>query len=208
MALRVLVFKYGVGNVFSVKAALERAGARADIKESLENLEDYDALVLPGVGTMPAAMRRLAAWRGRVERHLDQGKPLLGICLGLQLLFEESEELGPTLGLGLLPGRIERLKAKPLPHIGWNLVEPVRPSELLSGLEKPFYAYYIHSYAYKKVEEPHVKAYTRVGEEVFAAVVEKPPLYATQFHPERSGRAGASILSRFVEIAGGKGRGD
>ncbi|MCE4610834.1 MAG: imidazole glycerol phosphate synthase subunit HisH [Desulfurococcales archaeon] len=205
MAPRILVFKYGVGNVFSVKAALERAGALADIKDSLEDIEDYDALVLPGVGTMPAAMRRLTAWRGKVERHLEKRKPLLGICLGLQLLFEESEELGPTPGLGLLPGRIEKLRAKPLPHIGWNLVEPMRPSELLKGLEKPFYAYYIHSYAYKGVEKPYVKAHTRVGGEVFAAVVEKPPLYATQFHPERSGRTGASILSRFVEIAGGRG---
>ncbi len=201
MTAKILVFKYGVGNVFSVKSGLERARAQVKVSHSLEDLEGFDALVLPGVGTMPAAMRRLGAWRRELERHLERGKPLLGICLGLQLLFEESEELGPTRGLGLLPGRIERLRAKPLPHIGWSLVEPLRSSPLLEGLEGPFYAYFIHSYAYRRVTEPFVKAVTRLGSEAFASIVESPPLYATQFHPERSGAAGRVILANFVDLA-------
>ncbi|MCE4616805.1 MAG: imidazole glycerol phosphate synthase subunit HisH [Aeropyrum sp.] len=201
MGARVLVFKYGVGNVFSVKSALERAGARVRISTGLEDLGSYDALVLPGVGTMPAAMSRLESWRGEIERHIDRGKPVLGICLGLQVLFEESEELGITRGLGLLPGRVERVKASVLPHIGWSLVEPTRSSTLLEGVESPFYAYFIHSYAYRAVNSGFVKAVTRLENDVFASLVESPPLYATQFHPERSGRVGSTILSNFVGLA-------
>ena len=198
---RIAIFKYGVGNVFSVKSGIERVGGRAKVVSGLEELSDFDALVLPGVGTMPAAMRRLSRYASKVERHIESGKPLLGICLGMHVLFEASTELGYTRGLGYFSGVVEMLKSRPLPHIGWSLVKPVRRSALLEGINSPFYAYYLHSYAHKGVSERFVAAITVRGGESFTAVAERHPIYATQFHPERSGRAGLMVLSNFVELA-------
>lgn len=197
----IAVYKYGVGNVYSVKAALERAGARAKIVSSLGGSEGYDAIVLPGVGSMPAAMARLRREERLIARLIESGKPLLGICLGMQVLYEASTEHGYTRGMGVLPGVIERLNVKPLPHMGWSIVERIKNSQLLEGLPERFYAYYAHSYASRDVDRMFVKAVTRVGGQVFAALIEKPPVYGTQFHPERSGREGQKIINNFVELA-------
>ncbi len=201
MSPRIAIYKYGVGNVFSVKSAVERVGGRARILESLEDLREFDSLILPGVGTMPAAMRRLTKYRRELERHVESGKPVLGICLGLQVMFEASTELGYTQGLGVFRGLVERLDSRPLPHIGWSLVEPRRRSAILEGLEEPFHAYFIHSYAHKDVSEVFVAAVTRRGGEEFTAVAEKHPYYGTQFHPERSGARGLKVLANFVGIS-------
>ncbi|MCE4613507.1 MAG: imidazole glycerol phosphate synthase subunit HisH [Desulfurococcales archaeon] len=201
MAPLIIVYKYGVGNVYSVKASLERAGARVRIVESLSEAGKADAVVFPGVGSMPAAMRKLEREKDIVYRLVEKSKPLLGICLGMQLLYEAGTEHGYTRGLGLLRGIVERLRVKPLPHMGWSVVERVRGSALLEGLPERFYAYYAHSYAPKNTEAPHVRALTREGFEEFVAVVEKGSVYGTQFHPEKSGRLGQAIISNFVALS-------
>lgn len=205
MSVEAVIYKYGVGNVYSVKSGLEKAGARARVVEDLGNVDRMDLLILPGVGSMPAAMARLERDKERIMRHIDRGRPVMGICLGLQLMYEASTEFGLTRGLGLLEGMVDRMPVKPLPHIGWSLVERTRESRLLEGLPERFYAYYVHSYASMDTERPWVKAETSVGRVRFVAVVEKPPVYGTQFHPERSGRSGLRVLMNLVELAGGRG---
>ncbi|MCE4603189.1 MAG: imidazole glycerol phosphate synthase subunit HisH [Desulfurococcales archaeon] len=205
MTVEAVIYKYGVGNVYSVKSGLEKAGARARVVESLSNMPSMDLLVLPGVGSMPAAMARLEKDLERVMKHIDAGRPVMGICLGLQLMYEASTEFGVTKGLGLLEGVVDKMPVKPLPHIGWSLVERIRRSTLLQGLPERFYAYYVHSYASMDTGRPWVRAFTRLGGIEFTAVVEKPPLYGTQFHPERSGANGLRVLRNLVEIAGGRG---
>ena len=197
----IIVYKYGVGNIYSVKASLERAGARVKVATSLAEAPKPDALVLPGVGSMPAAMRRLERERRFVERHIEESRPLLGICLGMQLLFQAGVEHGYTRGLGLLPGLVLRLNTRPLPHMGWSIVRRIRRSAILEGLPERFHAYYAHSYAVKDVSGPYVRAATREDSEEFAAVVERDSIYGTQFHPEKSGRVGHVILSNFVALA-------
>ncbi|BEP17956.1 imidazole glycerol phosphate synthase subunit HisH [Pyrofollis japonicus] len=194
--MRILVLKYGVGNIYSVKAGFERLGVSVKVSETLRDAGEIDALILPGVGAYPAATRRLREERSLLNKLLENNIPVLGICLGMQLFFEESEEGGR--GLGLLPGRVTRLRAPKLPHIGWTRTFMLRDSELLRGVENGSYMYYVHSYAYTNTAPGWVKAYSAHGES-FAAVIEKHPLYGTQFHPERSGRKGSLVLRNFVE---------
>ncbi len=203
MTVEAVIYKYGVGNVYSIKAGLEKAGARVRIVESLRDAGEIDLLVLPGVGSMPAAMARLERERSLIDRHIDRGGLVFGICLGLQLMYEASTEFGYTRGLGLLEGEVDVLPVKPLPHIGWSLVERTRDSRLLRGLPERFYAYYVHSYASMDTGKPWVKAVTRVDEVEYVALVEKHPIYGTQFHPERSGRHGLQVLRNLVSLAGG-----
>ena len=195
--VRFLVLKYGVGNIYSVRAGLERLGVEVVVAPSLEKARKADAIILPGVGAYSAAMKRLAAERDLLVELVEKGTPILGICLGMQLFFEESEEGGR--GLGLLPGRVTRLQADKLPHIGWSKVTRIRDSELLADMDGPVYFYFVHSYAYVDTDKPWVKAVARHGQ-VFASVIEQYPLYGPQFHPERSGRNGARVLRNFVGI--------
>ncbi len=196
---RIAIVKYGVGNIYSVRAGLERQGASPVVVSSLGEAarSNIDALVFPGVGAYPAASRRILGEREELAKLLENGVPVLGICLGMQLFFEESEEGGK--GLGLLRGRVERLEAPKLPHIGWTRVRIIGESELLEGVPDNTYMYFVHSYAYKNTEAPWVRAIASYGED-FAAVVEEPPLYGTQFHPERSGRHGSRVLGNFVRL--------
>jgi len=193
--VRVAVLKYGVGNIYSVVSALRRVGAEAYVALSVSEALKADAIVLPGVGTYSAAMRRVGGARHQLVEAVEEGTPILGICLGMQLFFEESEEGGR--GLSLLPGRVVRLKASKLPHMGWSLVRVKASSLLLEGVGDGAYFYFMHSYALTNTASPWVKAVAVHGQE-FAAVVEKPPLYGTQFHPERSGRRGLTVLSNFI----------
>jgi len=207
---RVAVFKYGVGNIYSISSGVRRAGGDPVVVTSAEELvaADPDAVILPGVGCFDAAMKRIGergaeAIRGMVE----EGRPLLGICLGLQLLYEWSEESidysgKPLRGLGLLRGTVKKMKARKLPHIGWTRVRILRRCRLLRGVRDGTYMYFIHSYAvpYREGDET-VCATARHGETVFVAAVEKPPVYATQFHPEKSSREGLKVLRNFIEVA-------
>lgn len=203
MTVEAAVYKYGVGNVYSIKSGLEKAGARVVIVESLRDAGRVDLLVLPGVGSTPAAMKRLGRERSLIDRHVDRGGIIFGVCLGLQLMYEASTEFGYTRGLGFLEGVVDALPVKPLPHIGWSLTERVRDSRLLEGLPERFYAYYAHSYASRDSDKPWVKAVARAGNVVYVALVEKHPFYGTQFHPERSGKYGLQVLSNLVSLAGG-----
>jgi glutamine amidotransferase len=201
----IAVVKYGVGNIYSITSALRRLGVRVDVVSGeLKRLHEYDAVILPGVGSYPAAMKRLKAWG--VEHLLDyvsSGGIVLGICLGMQLLFQKSSEGGEVRGLGLLPGTVDKLKARKLPHMGWSKVYRLRECSLLSGLELPAYFYFMHSYGVHSYSLDYSCGVASYGESTFLAVVEKPPIYGTQFHPERSGLSGLAVLRNFIRVVRG-----
>jgi glutamine amidotransferase len=204
---RVAVIDYGMGNRRSVEKALERVGARAVITADHDELRAADGLVLPGVGAFPRAMRNLdALGLPDLIRELGAtGRPLLGICLGMQLLFDSSEELGSSPGLGLIGGEVTRLEAGGLriPHIGWNEVRFERPSALIGELPEagaPFY--HVHSYAARPSDPDTVVGTTDYGER-FATVVGHGSVFGVQFHPEKSSRDGLRMLDAFVGVCAG-----
>jgi imidazole glycerol-phosphate synthase subunit HisH len=203
MKPRIAILDYGMGNLRSVEKALERVGAEASITTDAATARAADGIILPGVGAFPAAMRRVRE-RGLdalVAERLATGVPVLGICLGLQLLFESSTERGGADGLGLVPGEVTGLVAPglKLPHIGWEPVRWERSSELTEGLatETPFY--FVHSFGVRPREQSCVLGTAAWGER-FACVVASPPLYGVQFHPEKSSAAGLRLLANFAEI--------
>jgi imidazole glycerol-phosphate synthase subunit HisH len=200
------VIDYGMGNRRSVQKALERSGATAPVTGDVTVLGGCQGLVLPGVGAFPLAMRNLAelGLDELIRTRITAGVPLLGICLGMQLLFERSEELEPTPGLGILPGAVTRISAPGLtiPHIGWNEVRWERRSPLNEGLPAgscPFY--HVHSYAARPASEDDVVGSTEYGER-FATVVERGHVFGVQFHPEKSSRHGLELLGNFVRLCG------
>jgi imidazole glycerol-phosphate synthase subunit HisH len=190
---------YGMGNRRSVVKAFERVGADVRMTDDLETLEAANALVVPGVGAFPQAMDELRARRldELVRRRAAEGVPVLGICLGMQLLFEASDEHDGATGLGLLPGTVRYLRAPKLPHIGWNLVSWERDSPLNRGLDGPRAFYHVHSLA------PQTDAVLGWGEygERFATVVGRDNVFGVQFHPEKSSADGLALLSNFTRLA-------
>jgi imidazole glycerol-phosphate synthase subunit HisH len=201
----IAVVDYGAGNLVSIEQALTRVGARVTIARDAAALADADGLIVPGVGAAAPAMARLGR-AGLVEpirAWIAAGRPYLGICLGLQLLFEGSDEDGATT-LGVLPGRTVRLREAPtLPHIGWNQVDRRREHPLLHGIPDGADFYYVHSYAGEPAggpEDDAVVATTEHGRR-FVAVVGQGLTLGVQFHPERSGADGLRLLGNFVGIA-------
>jgi imidazole glycerol-phosphate synthase subunit HisH len=201
------VIDYGMGNRRSVEKALEHVGARAAVTADHDELRAADGLVLPGVGAFPQAMRNLQALGLPELIHglVAQGVPLLGICLGMQLLFESSDELGSTAGLGLISGEVTHLRTGGLraPHIGWNEVRFDRPSPLTAELPEagaPFY--HVHSYAARPSDLETVVGTTEYGER-FATVVGRGSVFGVQFHPEKSSRDGLLMLGAFVGVCAG-----
>jgi imidazole glycerol-phosphate synthase subunit HisH len=190
---------YGMGNRGSVVKAFERVGAYVRMTDDPVVLEQADALVVPGVGAFPQAMDELRARRldKLVIRRAGDGVPVLGICLGMQLLFEASDEHDGATGLGLLPGTVRYLRAPKLPHIGWNLVSWERDSALNAGLEGPRAFYHVHSLA------PQTDAVLGWGEygERFATVVGRDNVFGVQFHPEKSSADGLALLENFARLA-------
>jgi glutamine amidotransferase len=203
---RVVVFDYGSGNVHSAVKALEKAGADVTLTADRRAALEADGLVVPGVGAFAAVMESLAAARGDeiIDKRLAGGRPVLGICVGMQVLFERGVERGlEAEGLGEWPGTIEELSAPVLPHMGWNTVEPDSGSILFEGLEDERF-YFVHSYAAQdwtlSVEPPFPQprlTWATHGQR-FLAAVENGPLSATQFHPEKSGDAGIALLSNWL----------
>jgi imidazole glycerol-phosphate synthase subunit HisH len=191
----IAVVDYGMGNRRSVEKALEHVGARPVLTADPATIGSAERIVLPGVGAFPHAMRRLAALDlvDLLRERVAAGAHLIGICLGMQLLFERSEELGGAEGLGLLPGAVTALRAPRVPHIGWNRVEPARPSALLDG---PSAFYHVHSFACRPSEDDVVVGEAEYGER-FASVVERRNVSGVQFHPEKSSRAGLELLRRW-----------
>jgi imidazole glycerol-phosphate synthase subunit HisH len=202
---RIAILDYGMGNLRSVEKALERVGAEAEITSDRTRAESADGVILPGVGAFPRAMERVReiGLDGLVAGRVEAGVPVLGICLGLQLLFDSSVENEGATGLSLLGGVVGPLEANgyKVPHIGWSPVRWEHSSRLTEGLgeEAPFY--FVHSFAPRPVAENDVLGTAAYGER-FACAVERPPLYGVQFHPEKSSSAGLRLLSNFVRVCG------
>lgn len=206
VAPRVVVLDYGSGNVHSAAKALAEAGANVELTRDRDAVLTADGLLVPGVGAFAAVMEQLNAINAGelIDKRLVSGKPVLGICVGLQVLFELGVEHGlETPGLGQWPGTVEKLDAPVLPHIGWNTVEAAKNSKIFSGVEHERF-YFVHSYGVKKWElvvggplaAPKVTLGDYGGK--FVAAVENGPLTATQFHPEKSGQAGIKLLSNWL----------
>jgi len=198
------IVDYGMGNLFSVSKALERLGADYFISADKTKLLQADALILPGVGSFRDAMERLPA--DTIKEFAAAGKPLLGICLGMQLLFEESEENGPAKGLGLLPGRVSRFPGRTqhgesykVPHMGWNRLKFVKESPLLKNLTED-YVYFVHSY-YVDAENSDVLLAKTDYHKQISAIVGMNNILGMQFHPEKSSRLGMALLNNFLQMA-------
>jgi glutamine amidotransferase len=194
------VLDYGSGNLRSAERALIRAGATVCVTSSLEAAAEADGLVVPGVGAYAACMAGIEALDAGpvIAARVAAGKPVLGICVGMQILFEYGEEHGVvTKGLGLLPGAVTRLAAERVPHMGWNVVAPQWSSRLFAGVPAGTRFYFVHSYAATPVVGQGLVALTEHGAP-FVAAVEHGVLAATQFHPDKSGDAGAILLHNWV----------
>jgi glutamine amidotransferase len=203
----IAVCDYGAGNLHSIGMGLRRRGLDVRVTDDPRVLGDAAAVVVPGDGAFGPAMARLAdlGFAERVRAYIRSGRPFLGVCLGMQLLFEGSEEGGPHLGLGVLPGRVVRLpQTVKVPHIGWNQLRIERPSPLLEGVVSGAYVYFVHSYSCAPSDPALVAATASYGGEI-AAVAGRGNVWATQFHPEKSGTVGARILDNFARWAAGAG---
>lgn len=200
----VAIIDYDAGNIRSVEKAVRYLGKEVTVTSEPEEILAADRVILPGVGAFGDAMKRLHAM-GLVEvirQAADRGTPFLGICLGLQLLFEKSEESPGVAGLGLLQGEILRLPELPglkVPHIGWNSLKYPNPGRLFRGIPEDSYVYFVHSYYLKAQDEGIVTATTEYGTLVHASV-ESGNLFACQFHPEKSSETGLTILENFLSI--------
>jgi glutamine amidotransferase len=198
MTARVTLFDYGAGNLHSLAKALEAAGAEIRVEtDPALAVRDTDALVLPGVGAFAAAAERLAPGRDAMRSALGSGLPALGICLGMQLLFDESDE-GPGAGLGVIPGRVTRLAATRVPQIGWNAIDAARdPLFTTSGLEM---AYYANSFVCRPAAgDAPVTAWSEHEGDRFPAAVRRGSVVGVQFHPEKSSAPGLAFVRAFVE---------
>ncbi|WCC80846.1 imidazole glycerol phosphate synthase subunit HisH [Cutibacterium equinum] len=200
--VRVGIIDHGSGNLHSVERALRKVGATVTVSHDLAVLDDNDALVLPGVGALAACMAGLRAMGGDhlVHRWVDEGRPVLGICVGHQMLFERGRERGVDVEcLGVLPGVVEELPARRLPHMGWNTVDPAARTRLFQHVGDERF-YFVHSYGVLvDGHDDHVTAATHQGV-TFVAAEEVGSVTSTQFHPEKSGAAGLSLLQRWLAV--------
>lgn len=196
----ITIIDYGAGNLFSVQNALNYLGVENRISSRAEDIISADKLILPGVGAFPDAMKMLdEAGLTDVIKEQAQLKPLMGICLGMQMLFDKSYEFGETEGLGLIPGTVELMHPADdlvIPHIGWNALEKNEPCALLDGVNEGDYVYFVHSFA-AVTDSKNVAAYCDYGMKV-PALVTSGKVYGCQFHPEKSGKTGLSILKQFT----------
>ena len=206
MTPRIAVIDYGMGNRRSVEKALAHVGAEAQITRDHDALRAADGLVLPGVGAFPRAMRNLRdlGLDAVIAEQAAAGVPLLGVCLGMQLLFEASTELGGARGLGLLPGSVSGLETHGarLPHIGWSLVSFTRETPLNAALPERAAFYHVHSFACRPADEADVLASAEYGGQ-FVTAVARPPLFGVQFHPEKSSVHGLELLGAFAQLCAG-----
>jgi glutamine amidotransferase len=199
----IAILDYGMGNLRSVEKALEHVGADAVITSDAHRAAEADGLILPGVGAFPRAMERIAelGLDGLVSASLADGTPVLGICLGFQLLFERSTELGGAAGLALVEGEVTGLRAPGLkvPHIGWEPVRLEAQSELMDGIDDGTPFYFVHGLAPRPRQADDVLATAEHGER-FVCAIARPPLYGVQFHPEKSSAAGLRLLGNFARV--------
>ena len=200
----IAIIDYNAGNLKSVEKALHLLGEETVITRSFQEIEAADKVILPGVGAFGDAMEQLKKYElDKVIREVAaQGKPFLGICLGLQLLFEGSDESQGVEGLHILDGQVLRIPDAPglkIPHIGWNSLELANDGRIFQGIEKGAYVYFVHSFYLKAANEQIVKATTEYSTHIHASV-EQGNVFACQFHPEKSGAVGLSILKNFAEL--------
>ena len=207
----IAVIDYGMGNLRSVQKALEHVGAKVVVTNDPDLIVSADSVVLPGVGAFKDCMANLTQLKlvDPIRKFIDGGKPFLGICLGLQVLFEESEEYGPVAGLGVLPGKVMKFanassetKGGPpikIPHIGWNNIEVKKKGPLFDKLGTESYFYFVHSYYVVPEDQSMVATVTNYGVE-FVSGIQYKNIYAFQFHPEKSQTMGLSLLERFSNL--------
>ena len=197
----IAIVDYGAGNLMSVHNSLDFLGYENKIAASPEVIEQAAGVILPGVGAFPDAMDALHA-SGLTDAVLEaaKSKPFLGICLGMQMLFVESDEVRPCKGLGLLPGRIERIRTRlKLPQIGWNALDILRPNAMTEGVQQGDYVYFVHSFMAVPAEEGDLAAVTDYGARV-PAMVARGNLFGCQFHPEKSGKVGLEMMKNFAKL--------
>jgi glutamine amidotransferase len=200
---KIVIIDYGMGNLRNVQRGFERIGLEAKLTRNKKEIQRASAIVLPGVGAFKDCMINLEKY-GMVEsllRSIEKGKPYLGICLGLQILFSESEEFGSHKGLDLIKGRVVRFKPDPehkVPHMGWNTVEIEREVPMLQGIVSGDFFYFVHSYYVIPEEKQWISSFTNYGLS-FVSSIWKENIFATQFHPEKSQHKGLKILENFVK---------
>lgn len=195
----VAIIDYGVGNLHSIRRGIELAGASAKVTDELKEIKVADAIVLPGVGAFESAMEELKDKLDVIREVVQAGRPLLGICLGMQLLLTRSEE-GNGGGLDLISGEVVRLpKSLKVPHMGWNSLELRREHPILAGIDPGSYMYFVHSYYARPEDSSTILATTSYGVE-FPSIIAKGLIMATQFHPEKSGKLGLRLLQNFVRM--------
>lgn len=193
----IVILDYGMGNIRSVSRALTRLNAEHVVQETLEGA---DKLIIPGVGAFGAAMVRLEPLREKILAFAAEGNPLLGICLGQQLLFDRSEEMGEHIGFGLIPGAVHYLSPDAgvkVPHMGWSPIEPVGGHPVAEGVKAGDQVYFVHSLITECEDHADVAAWAEYGSR-FAAMVQRGSVWGTQFHPEKSGDIGLRILENFI----------
>lgn len=200
----IAIIDYGAGNLHSVKNTLDFLGAKSIITSNTKQILNADKVILPGVGAFGDAMMSLEA-RGLIDviyKMVESKKPFLGICLGLQLMFSESEETPGVKGLGIFKGKIVKIPEKPnlkIPHMGWNDIKLTKQSRVLKDLGEEPFVYFVHSYYLQAEDENVVSAFTEYGSRLDIAV-EHENVFATQFHPEKSGKTGLKILENFINL--------
>lgn len=197
--VKVAIFDYGAGNIFSLKSSLEKNNAEVDIITSLSKINNYSGLLLPGVGNFDPAIKSLHTSKIEFQDLVKNQIPVLGICLGMEMFFEKSEE-GKLGGLGVLDGEVILLPNKfKIPHMGWNNLQIKESSVLLDGVKEGSWVYFVHSYRVKPKNEEIIKADSDYGINV-PAVIENHTLFGTQFHPEKSSKVGSIMIKNFLRV--------
>ncbi len=196
--VKVAIFDYGAGNIFSLKNSLEKNNASVDVITSFDNANNYSGILLPGVGNFDPAIRSIRDYSKIDFKDYVQGKiPVLGICLGMEMFFEKSEE-GNEQGLGVIEGEVIILpNTMKVPHMGWNSIKIKKQSKILEGIKDDSWVYFVHSFIARPKKEDVVKAESDYGISV-PAVVEKANFFGTQFHPEKSGKIGSVMINNFL----------
>jgi len=200
----ITIIDYGSGNLKSIRNGFQHIGVEAKISRDPNEIKEAEALILPGVGAFGKAMENLSGFKGAIYNHIDDGKPFLGVCLGLQILFSQSQESPGIKGLDIFKGNVTRFpeslkeEGKKIPHMGWNNLQIHQKCPVLNGVKND-YMYFVHSYYVQPVKEDIIIATVDYGVKV-PAVVSKDNVIATQFHPEKSGEIGLKMLQNFVKM--------
>ena len=197
--VRVAIFDYGAGNIFSLKNSLEKAGASVDVITNIDDFKNYSGLLLPGVGNFDPAIKSISKFSDtKIQDVVENTVPVLGICLGMEMFFEKSEE-GKEKGLGIMDGEVIVLPSSmKVPHMGWNSLEIKKPGKILNGVEDGSWVYFVHSFRAKPSLDDIITAVSDYGIKV-PAVVEQDNFFGTQFHPEKSGSVGKIMIQNFLE---------